>query len=96
MKGKIGQSMAYGLPVVTTKIGAEGIGLINGENALIADEPEAFADAVIRLYTNEILWNKISKKSIKVIQKNYSKEVVSRKISYTFNSKKRQKPFAYS
>jgi polysaccharide pyruvyl transferase CsaB len=28
MKGKIGQSMGYGLPVVTTTIGAEGIGLV--------------------------------------------------------------------
>ena len=37
MKGKIGQSMSYGLPVVTTSIGAEGIMLQDDETALIAD-----------------------------------------------------------
>ncbi|MEM7660442.1 MAG: hypothetical protein AAF399_30340, partial [Bacteroidota bacterium] len=30
MKGKIGHSLSYGLPVVTTGIGAEGMGLVDG------------------------------------------------------------------
>jgi hypothetical protein len=81
IKGKIGQSMSYGLPVVTTKIGAEGMELLNGENALIADEPEEFAEAIIRLYTDESLWNKISLKSIEHIERNYSKEIIGKKIA---------------
>jgi len=86
MKGKIGQSMGYGLPVVTTTIGAEGIGLVNAESALIADKPEEFADAITRLYTDEDLWNKISSKSIEHIEQNYSKEVISKKISELFHA----------
>lgn len=86
MKGKIGQSMAYGLPVVTTAIGAEGIGLVQNETALIAEQPEEFADAVLRLYTDEQLWNKISSKSIEHIERNYSREVVSKAISEILNS----------
>jgi glycosyltransferase involved in cell wall biosynthesis len=88
MKGKIGQSMAYGLPVVTTTIGAEGIGLKNEINALISDEPEEFADSVIRLYSNEELWNGISLNAIEHIESNYSKDVVSRKIAELFASLK--------
>ncbi len=91
MKGKIGQSMAYGLPVVTTKIGAEGIGLVNGENALITDKPEAFADAVIKLYEDEPLWNKISKQSIEHIEKNYSKELTRKKLAEIFHPVKQKK-----
>ena len=58
MKGKIGQSMGFGLPVVTTSIGAEGMGLIDGEHILIADSPAAFARAVVRLYTDDLLWER--------------------------------------
>lgn len=90
MKGKIGQSMGYGLPVITTVIGAEGIGLIDGENAIIADRPEDFADSIIRLYTDEKLWERLSANSIGLIENNYSREVVSRKISELLNTYKYQ------
>ncbi|MDH4264504.1 MAG: glycosyltransferase family 4 protein [Deltaproteobacteria bacterium] len=86
MKGKIGQSMAYGLPVVTTTVGAEGIGLVDGENALIADEPGQFSNSIIRLYTEKNLWDKISSKSIEHIRSNYSQEVIAPKIAELFNS----------
>lgn len=91
MKGKIGQSMAYGLPVVTTTIGAEGIGLVDGENALISDDPKEFAEATIRLYTDEKLWCRISKKSVKHIEKNYSKKAFSRRIERIFREMKAEK-----
>lgn len=60
MKGKIGQSMSLGLPVVTTSIGAEGLLLVDGENALVADTPEAFSRAVVRLYSDPALWARLS------------------------------------
>jgi glycosyltransferase involved in cell wall biosynthesis len=85
MKGKIGQSMAYGLPVVTTTIGAEGIGLIDGENALISDDPKEFAEATIRLYEDEKLWHKLSKKSMEHIDANYSRRAFAGRIERIFN-----------
>ncbi len=88
MKGKIGQSMAYGLPVVTTTIGAEGIGLKNGLNSLIADNPVDFAESVIKLYTDENLWNTISINSVEHIERNYSKGTLSRRIAEIFASLK--------
>ena len=56
MKGKIGHSMSFGLPVVTTSIGAEGMDLVDRKHALIADSPEDFARAVVELYGDERLW----------------------------------------
>ncbi|KAL6078233.1 Glycosyltransferase [Balamuthia mandrillaris] len=50
VKGKVSQSMAKGVPVVTTSIGAEGMGLVDGEDVLIADTAEGFADKVCRLH----------------------------------------------
>jgi glycosyltransferase involved in cell wall biosynthesis len=56
MKGKIGQSLSLGLPTITTKIGAEGMGLIDHQDVLIADTAEEFAQAVIELYDHRELW----------------------------------------
>jgi GT2 family glycosyltransferase len=72
LKGKIIQSMSAGLPVVTTAIGAEGAFLEDGDNALIADDAEAFAGKVALLYQNPELWEKISANSRETMQKHFS------------------------
>ncbi len=46
---KILEAWAAGLPVVSTSIGAEGLGAVDGEHLLIADDAAAFAAAVTRL-----------------------------------------------
>ena len=71
MKGKIGQSLAYKLPVVTTKIGAEGVGLTDKVDVLLAEDKICFAEQIITVYQNEQLWNKLSDNSEKVL-KSYS------------------------
>jgi polysaccharide biosynthesis protein PslH len=48
---KIIEGMAYGKAIVSTSIGAEGIGYTNGKNILIADHREEFAAQVISLLT---------------------------------------------
>ncbi|HTX55571.1 MAG TPA: glycosyltransferase [Candidatus Acidoferrales bacterium] len=60
LKGKIGESLAYGLPVVTTEIGAEGFSFEDGRHYLHAEEPAAFAAAIVRLYTDARLWNRVA------------------------------------
>ncbi|NOT12358.1 MAG: glycosyltransferase [Methylococcaceae bacterium] len=64
IKGKIGTAMAVGLPVVATTIAAEGMLLTDGEHVLVADQPEDFAEALIRLYQDEALWLSVSESSI--------------------------------
>jgi GT2 family glycosyltransferase/glycosyltransferase involved in cell wall biosynthesis len=56
VKGKIGEALGRGLPVVTTSIGAEGMGLQPGEHVLVADDPRDFATAVLRLHDDRELW----------------------------------------
>ena len=60
IKGKIGSAMTVGLPVVATSLAAEGMLLTHNENILIADSPEAFAKAIMELYDDEFLWDRIS------------------------------------
>lgn len=77
VKGKIGQAFEYFLPIVTTSIGAEGMQLVNEENALINDNSVGFANAIIKLYTNKGLWLKLqsnSEKSLSPFSKQKLKE----------------------
>jgi glycosyltransferase involved in cell wall biosynthesis len=46
---KILEAMAMGKPVVSTRLGAEGFPVAHGQELLLADEPEEFADAVVSL-----------------------------------------------
>ncbi|MEW6406892.1 MAG: glycosyltransferase, partial [Chloroflexota bacterium] len=72
IKGKIGSCFSYGLPCVSTTIGVEGMGLADEEGVLVADTPEAFADAVVRLHNDESLWNRLSRAGLEFTKRNYS------------------------
>ena len=63
VKGKIGQAFEYFLPVITTPIGAEGMKLENQKNAIIAENKENFAEAILELYSNEDLWKNLQNNS---------------------------------
>jgi GT2 family glycosyltransferase len=72
VKGKVNQSLAYGLPVVATTQAAEGMYLVDGESVLLADEPAAFAEAVLRLYRDAVLWEKLSTGGLAVMERYFS------------------------
>ena len=46
---KVLEALAAGLPLVGTTLGVEGIDLVSGQHALLADEPDAFAEAILSL-----------------------------------------------
>ena len=74
VKGKVNLSMSYGIPTVATSIAVEGMYLMNDKDILIADDAEGFADAVVRLYTDEELWNKLSKNGLQNVKEHFSIE----------------------
>jgi glycosyltransferase involved in cell wall biosynthesis len=53
MRIKMIEGMAYGKPIVSTTIGAEGIYVKSGKNCLLADTPDDFANAVLEILTNK-------------------------------------------
>jgi GT2 family glycosyltransferase len=61
VKGKIGEALAAGLPVVTTTAGAEGMGIEDGTHAFVRDDPAAFAAAVCRLLEDSEAWGKMAR-----------------------------------
>lgn len=74
IKGKIGSAMVTGLPVVVTSLAAEGMSLTDGENILVADGAEAFADALVKLYQDEVLWNHISHNGLEFAENAWGSE----------------------
>jgi GT2 family glycosyltransferase/Tfp pilus assembly protein PilF len=76
LKGKIGEALAGGIPIATTSIGAEGMHLVHGKNAMIADEPDEFADRVAELYTDSALWQELASEGRDHAIRNYSYEAV--------------------
>jgi glycosyltransferase involved in cell wall biosynthesis len=56
---KIPEAMAWAVPVVSTSKGAEGLDLVKPSEIILADAPDAFADALVRLYGDDVLYEAI-------------------------------------
>ena len=80
VKGKIGDALSYGVPVVTTSVGAEGMQFEHDKEVLLANTPEDFANYVIQAYTNPELWQRLSDAGYEHIAKHFSPEAVERTI----------------
>lgn len=80
MKGKIGEAMAHGVPVVTTSVGAQGMGLTNRKNVIIADTPEEFAHSVVELMNDIELYNTVKQNAILHVSDRYTKNAVTENI----------------
>jgi GT2 family glycosyltransferase/glycosyltransferase involved in cell wall biosynthesis len=81
VKGKVNQAMAWGLPVVATTCAAEGMYLNDGEDVLIADTAEDFAEAVVRAYSDEALWRRLSDGGLANVERHFSFQAARRAIS---------------
>jgi GT2 family glycosyltransferase/glycosyltransferase involved in cell wall biosynthesis len=85
VKGKINQSMAFGVPVVATSLAIEGMELTPREEILVADTPEDFARALIELYESEELWRRLSENGIRKTRAVYSPEVARKQLEFLFS-----------
>ena len=74
---KIYECMAAGLPVVSTTVGAEGLSYSNGSDIAIADDPPAFADACIRLLSQDAARRSMAANALDRAQSRLSWQAVS-------------------
>jgi len=66
------QSLAHGLPLVTTEIGAEGLQLEHGVHALVAATPHDFASALLSCYRDAGLWNSLAAAGSEFVRARFS------------------------
>nr|WP_297783882.1 glycosyltransferase [uncultured Allomuricauda sp.] len=75
IKGKLLDGLKTGTPSVTTSIGAEGM---HGElpwNGTITDDWDEFAQAAVKLYQNQKLWENAQKQGFELLRAFYDKEI---------------------
>ena len=84
VKGKINHSMSRGVPVVATPTSVEGMHLVEGEEVLVGDTPEAFAEAIVRVYRDEALWNRLSRNGIANVERHFSPAVAAQALAPIF------------
>lgn len=84
IKGKIGQSLEYGLPLVTTDIGAEGFDFGENTKKVVGNSKQEIVDNIIAIYENEMLWKQLSADAKKVIEP-FSISTIESKILSLFN-----------
>lgn len=77
VKGKIGQALAFGIPIVTTAVGAEGFDIRDGASGLLANDAEGFAAAIVELYYDRDRWERLSAASSEVLAPFRSENVVA-------------------
>ncbi len=71
-RGKILEAMAMGIPVVTTRLGAEGMPVHEGENIMFAENPEEFTRKTVELFNNEKLYQSISLNARSLVKERFS------------------------
>ena len=71
-RGKLLEAMAMGIPVVSTRLGAEGMPVNSGENIMLAETPTEFIEKITALFNDEALCKTISLNSRSLVEENFS------------------------
>ncbi|HWO27807.1 MAG TPA: glycosyltransferase family 4 protein [Candidatus Acidoferrum sp.] len=74
---KIFEAMAMGKAVVSTSVGAEGLAVRSGENIVLADAPNDFAQAVISLLRDRGRRQQLGAAARTLVQEHYSWTIVA-------------------
>ena len=74
---KIYEAMAMEKAIVSTSIGAEGLPVTDAEEILLADTPESFADAVVRLLQQDSLASNIGKRAAARVREEFGWDKVA-------------------
>ncbi|MDE3199133.1 MAG: glycosyltransferase [Acidobacteriota bacterium] len=78
---KLLEAFASGVPVVSTTLGAEGLARTDGEFCALADEPQAFADRVVRLLGDSQAAAGIASRARAEVEANWDMAVITERLA---------------
>ncbi len=70
------EAMASGRPLVGTTIGLEGIGIVDHEHALVADDPDSMAGAIRELLADDALCSRLASAARAHVERYFSWEAI--------------------
>lgn len=82
---KILEAMAAGVPVISTRLGAEGIEITEQENILLAETPAEFSQTVAEIYKDKELNKKLAASARTFVQKNYDWSSIANTLFQSYN-----------
>lgn len=83
---KILEALAAGVPVISTRLGAEGIALTDKENFLLAESKQDFLQALLAVATNQALRANLVASGLSFVRRNYRWEAIAETILRTFST----------
>ena len=84
IKLKLIDTMAAGLPFVTTPTGAEGLGLGRLEDVLVARSDEELTQVALRLYRDRELWERVQSELLELVRERFGREAFRRTLVDAF------------
>lgn len=75
---KILEAGACGVPLVSTRLGAEGLPVVDGQHLLLADQPEAFASAIVRILQDRQLAGRLAANCRELVSRDYGIDALAR------------------
>jgi len=78
---KIVEAFAAGIPVVSTRLGAEGIPVEHGRELLLADDPADFASAVLRVLAEPALADSLAQAGLEFVRRHFDWSVIGDKLN---------------
>lgn len=78
LKGKLWESMQFGLPTVTSSIGAEAMHKDLPWNGFIEDSDERFSERAVELYQKESVWNQANTNAVHILDQIFNKQLYVR------------------
>lgn len=88
-QNKVLEALAVGTPVVCSHVGFKGLGLENGQGAILATEKADFIGAVIRILTDEGYRDNLSGSGSAFIHRHYGWDAVAEQLTTYLNQVKR-------
>lgn len=82
---KILEALNWGIPVISTSKGCEGLPYSYGENILVANTATDFAECINQLYKSQTLKEELSKNGRIYLKENHSREVIGNKKCEIYN-----------
>ncbi|HTP79344.1 MAG TPA: glycosyltransferase family 4 protein, partial [Bacteroidota bacterium] len=91
MRVKVLEFLAHGKAIVSTSVGCEGIQVRPGRDILVADRPDEFARAILRLLKNPALRVSLGKQGRNLVQKKYGWKSIAKQFEDVYREVNRSR-----